>query len=995
MGKQRLFLSYGHDEFEDLATRLVEDLLATQRYEVWFDKHDILPGSQWEHEIQKGVVWVAEGPSKGWVILLMTPHSVRLPDGYCLREIEYARTKDLQIVPIMVITVELPISINLTQYLDMTDCIPVSEKPGNYRSAFERLCAALDKHDLAVAGETNRLRRALRPPSCRGDAIYDSSHFVQRRGLLHAFDDWIADPDGPRVFWVTGSVGTGKSTWAAWLSENRSEVKAFHVCGCLDLPNADYRVAVRSIAWQLSTALPGYAEQLNAIAELESLLGDPDVDLLDRLFVQPMRGLSAPGRPVVVLMDALDEASTANVNLLAELLGRGIERLPRWIRFALTSAPDPKVLVPLREWKPLEIVSGSEENVEEILEYLEKYVAPLSPAGTLEAGVRERLLAVSECNWLYLGWVRRSLERGRLTLQTVDEFPQGLGGVCHHEFVRRFAEQERYRSLARPFLSVLAAAGEPLPLAEYALVLKRPEADVKDVIRDLAGLVGVREGRVRPFHYALVAWLVDEAQSGAHSVSVADGHRALAEDGWAQLERDPGAMRPYARAHLPRHLAESGQLDRLERCVTDARFIAARVADGTLYELARHWTRTAPARLRRLCEASHADLRRSRVDDAVAYAAALGTGQLFQQSGLYDPAIAYFEKALRAARRTGNATLVGQAELNIGWCLRHVDEFERAIEHSDEAIKRFREGGSREGQARALSVRGMCRWHLREDLAALGDLGVAKRLFEECGDDRNLAEVLNHLGIVRRSLGMYEEALAALRDSKALSTRFRDSKGLGKCLNSLGTALWWKGDLDAALECYREADLVNEEVNQPYVLGLTANNRGYVHLDQARYEQAYESFERARAIRSKLGIVSYEMLDVSGMALASHHLGRAAEARRLSTLALSRLRRFTSVEDLERAYYNHYVITKEGAASDRAAGQRALRRAVALVSARMRRITDETIRARFREVPLVKEVLAAARTVPPPKKKGRGAANLRTKKRPLGARASARSGQTP
>jgi len=67
VGKQRLFLSYGHDEFEGLAIRLVEDLLATQRYEVWFDKHDILPGSQWEHEIQKGVVWVAEGPSKGWV----------------------------------------------------------------------------------------------------------------------------------------------------------------------------------------------------------------------------------------------------------------------------------------------------------------------------------------------------------------------------------------------------------------------------------------------------------------------------------------------------------------------------------------------------------------------------------------------------------------------------------------------------------------------------------------------------------------------------------------------------------------------------------------------------------------------------------------------------------------------------------------------------------------------------------------------------------------
>ena len=751
---------------------------------------------------------------------------------------------------------------------------------------------------------------------------------------------------------------------------------------------------MRSIAWQLATALPSYSEQLNAIAEIESLCRDPDVDLLDRLIVQPMHGLPPPGRPVVVLMDALDEAAAADVNTLAELLGREIVRLPSWVRFALTSTPDPKVLVPLQAWTPIEIVSGSDENVEEILEYVEKYIAPLSPTGTIEASVLQKLLRASEYNWLYLDWVRQALERRRLTFETVDAFPHGLGGVCHYEFVRRFPENDHYRRLARPVLSVLAAAGEPLSIAEYARVLKCPEADVRDVVRDLAGLVSVRGECVRPFHYALVSWLVDETKSGVHSLSVADGHRVLADDGWAQFKRDPGTMPPYVRDYLPRHLAESGELDRLERCVTDARFIAARVAAGTLYELARHWSRTPPARLRRLCETSHADLRRSRADDAIAHAAALGTGQLFQQVGLYQPAIAYFNKALRAARRTKDATLVGQAEMNIGWCLRHVDEFERAIEHAGTAMTWFREAGSREGEARALSVRGMCLWHLREDLAALEDLGAAVRLFEDCGDDRSRAEALNHLGIVRRSLGMYEEALASLMDSKALSTRFKDRKGLGKCLNSLGTAFWWKGDLDAALQSYQEADLANKEVNQPYILGLTANNRGYVYLEMARFQQAYESFRLARSIRAQLEIVSYEMLDVSGMALASHHLGGAAKARKLSTLALSKLRRFSTVEDIERAYYNHYVITREGTASVRAAGERALRRAAMLVSTRMRKIADETILAQFREVPLVKAVLDAVRMAPGLAKRGRRserAATGRPRTRQSSARRSGHS----
>ena len=67
------------------------------------------------------------------------------------------------------------------------------------------------------------------------------------------------------------------------------------------------------------------------------------------------------------------------------------------------------------------------------------------------------------------------------------------------------------------------------------------------------------------------------------------------------------------------------------------------------------------------------------------------------------------------------------------------------------------------------------------------------------------------------------------------------------------------------------------------------------------------------------------------------------------------------VDDLERAYYNHYVIMSAGARSEREEGARALRKAVALVKARTGRIGDEEVVARFREsVPLVKAILAAA-----------------------------------
>lgn len=188
-------------------------------------------------------------------------------------------------------------------------------------------------------------------------------------------------------------------------------------------------------------------------------------------------------------------------------------------------------------------------------------------------------------------------------------------------------------------------------------------------------------------------------------------------------------------------------------------------AADTVYELASYRSSVASFQLQELCDASFAALTRHCDDVGLRQAAALGIGQLFQQFGTYDAAIRYFRKALQLSRDRSDPVAVGQAEVNIGWCLRHMDEFKRAVTYTTVAIKHFHQGGSRVGRTRALSVRGMCLWHLRDDLAALADLREAAGLYQECRDDRSRAETLNHLGIVHRSLGMYEEALAYLKES--------------------------------------------------------------------------------------------------------------------------------------------------------------------------------------------------------------------------------------
>ena len=86
------------------------------------------------------------------VVLLLTPHSVRRPDGYCLNEIARAVGRGLRIIPLMVVDSEPPLSICRIQWLDMRECIPINEKEAVYRPRFACLLRALEENQLDFEG---------------------------------------------------------------------------------------------------------------------------------------------------------------------------------------------------------------------------------------------------------------------------------------------------------------------------------------------------------------------------------------------------------------------------------------------------------------------------------------------------------------------------------------------------------------------------------------------------------------------------------------------------------------------------------------------------------------------------------------------------------------------------------------------------------------------------------------------------------------------------
>lgn len=527
----RIFLSYGRDQFASLAVRLKRDLERCG-HEVWFDLDRLKPGGDWERYIEDGFEFVSQDAKQGRFVVLLTEHSVRRPNGYCLNELARACDRNLAIVPVLVSRVEPPLSICRIQWLDMRDCFPAEDHEEKYHKHFAQLRDAIEHNNLDFQGVQARLLNYLEPLSYEADVSRHLARFTGRQWVLKEVKEWLSSPR--RALWITGEAGVGKSALAAWLSDCVGEIAAMHYCRYGFSERVDPRRALLSLAYQLSTQLHDYEERLNA-SRLDTLAGATDArTIFDKLFVGPLGDhFPAPAQPAVLLLDALDEATQKGVNELASLIGAEFARTPPWLRLIVTSRPhEPEINFALQSLDPWKLEADRSENLEDIRAYLRRELRRFAGNGEPRPGVVEAISAKSKGSFLYVHWVREELQAGRLSLDRVDEFPRGLGGIYAQFFERRFPDANEYASQRRPLLEVICAAREPMARDDLAAVFDWSAYQARDAVGRLGSLFPIRDGRPRPFHQSVRDWLTNQDQAGPYYVR-AEG----AIGGWRTSDR--------------------------------------------------------------------------------------------------------------------------------------------------------------------------------------------------------------------------------------------------------------------------------------------------------------------------------------------------------------------------------------------------------------------------------------------------------------------------
>jgi AAA ATPase domain len=363
--------------------------------------------------------------------------------------------------------------------------------------------------------------------------------------LLRMIDTWINDDNlsHPRIFWLNGLAGTGKSTIAQTIAEQCDRRKILGASFFFDRQDArcsNPKLLFTTIAHQLAWFSPDF---LKAIAEAVEASRDPtdtavEAQLRD-FIIAPLSKASQRPPLLIVVIDALDEGDNhqGDIRQLIRLLGTKIHKVPFPLKFFITSRPEPAITAELSLplMKPVSqvfILHNIDSLIvqDDIRRFLEHHLAVISPSPDWPSSEQLNAL-ISKAAGLFI-FAKTSLDFiGRYGCKDARERLDIILQVEKDDLLSPYASLDRlymkvlenavsmdddeYSSLLTHFQLVVGAVVllfEPCPMSVLERLLGERQGCAKSILLQLGSVIIIPESNdddVRVWHQSFVDFLTD------------------------------------------------------------------------------------------------------------------------------------------------------------------------------------------------------------------------------------------------------------------------------------------------------------------------------------------------------------------------------------------------------------------------------------------------------------------------------------------------------
>lgn len=309
-------------------------------------------------------------------------------------------------------------------------------------------------------------------------------NFVGRDFIFRAVDELLKDPEFPSGYiLIRGEPGIGKTALLSQLVKTRGYVHHFNIAPQnirstrVFLENVCAQLIVR---YQLAhTMLPPEASQ--------------DSAFLTRLLTEAAE--KAGDQPVVVLVDALDEAEDTGLAATANRLFLPAV-LPEKVFFVLTSREQIDYRLDVDRREDLYLRDDDPQNLNDVRAYVGNFIQAhqkemAARIAAWKIGIDEfveLLTDKSQGNFMYLVHVLEDIRTGRLSPKTMDnvqDLPRGLRAYYQrHWRTMRAQDQDRFERIYEPVLRILATVREPVTLSAVQEWTNIEPPRIREVIRD-------------------------------------------------------------------------------------------------------------------------------------------------------------------------------------------------------------------------------------------------------------------------------------------------------------------------------------------------------------------------------------------------------------------------------------------------------------------------------------------------------------------------------